>query len=814
MKYNIAIDIATAKSCSSAKWKNTRTTWEAIVTSLKETERTGETIKQYYSYTKDKQDSIKDVGGFVGGKLLPGTNKLKGKDVTFADPYGWRRKGFVAHRQLVALDIDFGSIDTWLDFLLLEAAGAIYSTHKHTEDNPRLRIVFPLDRPVSPDEYECIARVVASWINIEVFDDTTYQPTRLMYYPSTAKDGEYFFAFTDAPIMSADAVLGELDDWTDVSSWPQSSREKETKRPSGDKVEDPYAKHGIVGAFCRSYSIEEAIAEFLVDVYVPCDDLGPDRYSYVNGSTSGGLIVYDHKLAYSHHNTDPAGGKLCNAFDLVRLHKFADLDEKIKEGTDPTKMPSYKAMSDFAGKLKPVKKEIVRERRENQGAEYDDQIEQSREVGEADDWVGELETEGKSARIKNTIDNVVRILTNDENLKDRLGFNEFEQRETVVKALPWDKPGLTYPRPMLDSDDAELRLYLERCYDITSVGKITDGITVVLRANSFHPVKDYLNACTWDGVERLDTLLIDTLGAPDTPYTRAVSRKFFTAAVARIFRPGVKFDNMLTIIGDQGIGKSTLLNLMGGVWFSDSITSVGDAKAVEGLQGAWIIEMGELAGLRRAEVDAVKHFVAKKEDKYRVAYGKRISYFLRQCVFAGTTNEDDPLRDATGNRRYWIVNCKGGKIKWTVWDYMTEVVISQLWAEAKERYTQGELLFLDAEQEGEARRIQDAHLEKDDRLGLITEYLDRTLPATWEKMEPYERRQWMNDPANEGKIVRDSVCVMEIWAECFGKNPEDITRRDSFEIARALKTLREWVPVTSRKTKWYGPQKQYHRGRE
>lgn len=806
IKHDIPLIIATAKKCGAAKWKNEKTTWAKVTESLSATERTSETIKQYQGFTREHQGQIKDVGGFVGGKLLGGTAKIKGKEVTFNPPFGWRRKGFVEYRQLVALDVDFGTLDVWLDFKLMDVAGLFYTTHKHEPDNPRFRIVFPLDRKVNPEEYECIARLVASRLGIEHFDDTTYQPTRLMYYPSTSKDGEFIYDMVDAPIMVADELLADLDDWTDVTTWPTSSREKEVRRATAEKVEDPLAKTGVVGAFCRSYTIEEAIAEFLPDAYAPCEEMGEDRYTYINGTTPGGLVVYDHKLAFSHHNTDPASGKLCNAFDLVRLHKFGDLDEKAKDDADTSKLPSFKAMTEFAGNLKEVKKEIVRERRDNQGADYDEIIDYARKVGDMDEWIGGLEMEGK--KIKNTIDNVVRILMNDEHLKDRFGFNEFDQRETAVKALPWDRPGIKYPRPLVDADDAQLRLYLERCYEITTVTKITDALTVVVQGCAYHPIKQYLEACEWDGVERLDALLITTLGAPDTLYTRAVTRKFFTAAVARIYLPGTKFDNMLTIIGAQGTGKSTLLARMGREWFSDSITTVNDNKALEGLQGAWIIEMGEMTGMRKADVEAVKHFASKKEDRYRVAYGKRLSYFPRQCVFAPTSNEDDPLRDATGNRRYWVVNCKGGTPITSVWDYLDDVTVAQLWAEARQRYQDGEPLYLDAEREKDAQEIQDAHLEKDDRLGLIQEYLSRTLPEKWEDLEPYERRQWLKDNP-EGTVERRTVSIMEIWAECLDKDPVNITRRDSFEIARAIKSMRDWVPDGLLRLKWYGVQKVY-----
>lgn len=797
LKYNITLDIATASTRRAAKWQNKRATWQDIVNTLSQTERTPETIKQYFSYTKDRQDEIKDVGGFVGGYLREGR----------------RKKGHVDYRQIVSLDVDFGDLDLWINYGLLEYAGCMYTTHKHRPEAPRFRIVFPLDRKVSPDEYEAIARVVANWLGIDDFDDTTYQPTRLMYYPSTSKDGEFVFNYSDGPIMNADEVLAELPDWHDPTTWPVSSRERNAIRASkADKVEDPEDKDGIVGAFCRAYAMHEAISEFLDDVYTPCEELGEDRYSLIGASTSGGLVIYDDKLAYSHHATDVTSGKLCNVFDLVRLHKFGDLDEKVKSDTGITKLPSYKAMANFAGRLAPVKKEIVRQRRERTTAdEYDELESDAREKATTDEWIAELETEGKQGKIKNTINNVVLILQNDDNLKGCFGFNEFEQRETAIKALPWDKNVSRYPRPLCDADDAELRLYLERCYEVTSKGQITDGLTVVVKGNSYHPVRDYLDAVTWDGEERLDALFINLFGAPDTPYTRAVTRKAFTAAVSRIYNPGCKYDYVLVLVGDQGIGKSTTLAKMGGEWFSDSVPTLVGKEALESIQGSWLIELGELAGLRKAEVDAVKHFISKREDRYRVAYGKRVEHFPRRCVFFGTTNEEDFLRDVTGNRRFWVVNCKGGKNRLDFKTYLTPVIVAQLWAEAKERLAQGEPLYLAEDGlEEEARVIQDKHLEKDERSGLITEYLDRLLPTNWDDLDTYQRRNWLADEKNEGTEERRDVCILEIWAECLGKDPNSITRRDSIELGRIMKTVKGWRPYGGViRFKHYGVQKAF-----
>ena len=803
LKYNIPLDIAVAKSCNAVKWRNRTLDWLHVVNRVSETFRTEETITEYFAMSKDKQDVIKNVGGFVGGKLSGGTviNKKTNKPEEITEPYGIRRKGHILHRQLVALDVDFGNLDVWLDFINLDYAGAFYSTHKHTPAKPRLRILFPLDRPVSPDEYEAIARTVASWLGIDLFDDTTYQPIRLMYYPSTSSDGEFLFAYNDAPVASADAILETLDDWTDPLTWARSSREAKVKETFGsDTVERPENKAGVIGAFCRVYSIQDVITEFLEEVYSPCPEMGTDRFSYAGGSTAGGLLIYDTVFAYSHHASDPAGNRLCNAFDLVRLHKFGDLDEE----------KSNKAMTEFASKLTEVKRELVRTKRTEGATAYDEIEDESRKIATADEWIGELECDGKG-KIKNTIHNVSTIILNDENLKDRFGYNEFECREVITKRILWDKPETNYPRAVIDSDDSQLRLYLERSYGITIKSAIEDGLNIAIRSNSFHPVKQYLRACEWDGIERLDSLYITLFGADDTPYLRAITRKAFTAAVARIFNEGCKFDYVTVIVGEQGIGKSTALSLLAGQWFSDSVTTLQGKEAIESIQGAWLIELGELAGMRRAEVDAVKHFISKREDRYRVAYGKRIEYFPRRCVFFATTNNEDFLRDVTGNRRFWVVPTHGRTGGMNPNDYLDPLTVSQIWAEARYRFEEGETLFLDNDLEGVAKKIQDAHLEKDDRSGLISEYLDRLLPKNWHTLDPYSRRNWLADEGNKGEIVREEVCLLEIWAECLGKNPEDIKRMDSYEIAKILKCMRNWKTDTSKRVKFYGLQKIYKR---
>lgn len=788
------LDIATAgkPARDSKKWRNKKMSWDDVLDMIEHTRRTGETLKEYFAMPKPEQDSLKDVGAFVGGYLRDGR----------------RLKANVEHRQVLALDVDHGeNMDVWLDFDALGITGAMYTTHKHRPEKPRYRLVIPMDRPVSYEEYEAVGRQVAEWLGIDNFDDTTYQANRLMYLPSSSVDGEYLFDEVNGPWLCVDEVLSEMADWRDASTWPRSSREldRHAEYQRKDKAEDPREKPGVIGAFCRAFTISEVLERFLSDKY---DHDEGERWTYKGGSTSGGLIVYDDTFAWSWHSTDPVGDRCVNAFDLVRVHRFGDLDEG-KPDKGPTAWPSYRAMMELASELREVKRGMLEQRRESadEFAEMN-----AREVGASEEWLDRLECE-KSGLPKQTIANVVLVFNNDKNLVGRFGFNEYEERETAVSRLPWDPPGTRYPRPLKDSDDAQLRLYLEQVYNLVGKSQITDALTVVLRGNSYHPIKTYLNALEWDGEERLDYLFIDLFGAADDDYTRAVTRKSLVAAVARVYEPGCKYDQMVIIAGDQGVGKSTVLKKLGGDWFSDSLDTLIGKEAQEAIQGSWIIELAELDAMRSAEVRGVKKFVGKQEDRYRVAYGKRVEFFPRRCVFFGTTNESDFLKDVTGNRRFWVINVLGKRGVTTVWEYLTPATVAQIWAEAKHYYKEGEeYAKLPEELEIIAKKIQDDHLEQDDRMGMVEEYLERKLPAGWDDMDTPDRRTWLEDAGNVGKFERPRVCAMEIWAECLGNNPAAMTRGDSFSLGRMLKSLRGWSPYNnSLLCKPYGKQKAWVR---
>lgn len=798
VKFDGLLNLAIGKSRKDTKWKNTEMLWSDFLKRIETTTYTHETYAAYLAADKARQDEIKDVGGYVGGYVN----------------HGRRKTDNILNRQLITLDIDFGDLTIWETYIMLYGnAAAIYSTHKHSPESQRLRLVIPLDRPVFTDEYQAIARRIAGDLGIDSFDDTTFEPSRLMYWPSTAKDGVYVYESTDDVWLSADSILEAYFDWTDASSWPESSRVRQRLERSAKKQGDPTAKTGLVGAFCRSYTIADAIDTFLSDVYLRCSDT--DRYTYTAGSTTAGLVLYDEVFAYSHHGTDPISGKLCNAFDLVRIHKFGLQDEDAKEQTPNNKLPSYQAMLEFAAEDDKTKALLSKERFEGlredfEGVDLEDE--------DALEWTALLDMD-KKGNLKNTIENIKIILENDLNLKKRFRLNEFEKREMVVGGVPWDKDKAA--RCMTDLDDAELRGYMEKVYQLTTWSKIKDALDSVIKVNAYHPIKDYLNRLEWDGVERVDTLLIDYLGAEDSEYTRTVTRKSLVAAVARVYQPGIKYDYTLTLVGGQGIGKSTILRKLGCKWFSDSFATVQGKEAIEQVQGVWIIEISELAGLKKAEEEAIKQFISKQCDRYRAAYGKRVEDYPRQCAFFGTTNTFNFLKDKTGNRRFWPIACESQEPVKDIFK-LSQDDIDQIWAEVYHLYKKKETLYLPPELEKIARLIQTYHKEINEKEGLIAEYLEKELPENWYSLSIYDRRNYIhNDPslldgANQ-TIKRSRVCASEIWCELFRGELKDLNRRESGAIYDALRSLENWeeydINVNKGRLKFgiYGVQKAFLR---
>lgn len=775
LRHDGEIAISVGKSRLETNWKNRTLLYSDLVRKLSQTTRTPETYNEYKKLSKKDQGSIKDVGGFVGGPLK-----------------GNRRKGdAVSWRHLITLDIDYPKGDIWsIVESVIGHACVMYSTHAHCPDNPRLRLVIPVSRSVTPDEYPAVARSIAGDIGIDFFDDTTYQPHRLMYWPSTSADGEYLFKVLDAEWLNPDTVLAKYPDWTDSNYWPESSRMKETRQKLAEKQGNPLSKPGVIGAFCRTYTVTDAIDVFLASVYASAGD---GRYTYTEGSTSGGLVIYDgDTFCYSHHGTDPISGLLVNAFDLVRIHKFGHLDDEAKANTPTVKLPSYSAMAELA----VTDGEVLQTMGEEQLAEA---MADFNAISDGKGWFKKLKR-NKQAKIESTAPNVILLLENDFNIAGRMVTDEFSRRITIIGDLPWRKLDRKLGVFWGDADDSGLRNYLSRAYGVKGKDIITDALREVLLKNTFHPIKDYLNGLNWDGLSRLDTIFIDYLGAEDNVYTRAVTRKTLVAAVARIMEPGTKFDYMPVLVGAQGVGKSYLINRLGQKWYSDSVYTVSGKEAYEAVQGSWIIEMAELAATKKSEVEAVKHFISKQEDRFRVSYDKWTSFFPRQCVFIGTTNNPVFLRDQTGNRRFWPIAVNKDNVKKSIWADLTQSEVDQIWAEAYAAWLIGETLHLDKEITDIALSIQAEYTEESEKAGLVREYLNLLLPDDWDKRDLSDRRNFIHNTdfgeQIQGTILRGRVCVMEIWAELFEGDPKHLNQMTAREINDILQNTDGWIRYT------------------
>lgn len=805
LRYDFEIDLATAHSRMAKKWKNKKWKWSELVARCAETKRTDESVKEYAAMNREEQSAVKDVGGFVGG-FLGG---------------GQRKTAAVLWRSMATLDIDYGTDQVWDDLTMqFGFAALLYSTHKHAPGKPRYRIVIPFSRPVKPGEYEPICRKIAEAVGIDLFDVTTYQLARLFYWPSTSRDGEFVFEWQDGPACNPDDFLRSYADYRDASQWPASAREGEVVRREIGKAEDPTAKRGVVGAFCRTYAIEDAIEKFLPDIYEKTASEG--RYTYRAGSVAGGLVCYEGRFAYSHHETDPASGKLCNAFDLCRLHLFGVFDEGSSAG-NVTRLPSYVKMQEFAAADPDTRKQMAKERWEQAGADFGG-IGTADNGGGADagkgegrgsmEWMTALDYD-KRGVLKPTAGNIMAVLENDAGLKGKLYLDTFSSFNMVRGGLPWDKEAKSWS----SRDEANLRIYLENRYSLTGRDKIHDAVVAVMTKNQLHPVREYLGSLEWDGTPRLERLVTDYIGAEDTPLNRAMTRTHFVAAVARVMTPGVKYDHCLIIQGKEGIGKSSLFSLMGGEWFSDSLTTMEGKEGMEQLRGVWILELSELDSMKRSEATTVKKFISKETDCYRPAYAVEQVNFPRQCVFCGTTNERYFLKGDDGNRRFWVIAADDSLRKM---GNPREAIIrdrDQLWAEAAALWRNGHPVELPGGLVREARQMQeDFNEERDDPLeGLLRSFLDMKLPPDWPTWDLNRRRAYLRNPdplEAEATIGRNRFCIAEFVCERLGKDMGDkeykyLARR----VGNIMDRIDGWERVSSSRhaKALYGIQKAFRR---
>ena len=782
--------VCTGSSRNSKKWRNKEMSWGDLIMKLSSTKYTSETLDEYMAMTKDRQAEIKDVGGIVCGTLKEDAMS-KGKDA------GRKTKDNICTRSIITLDIDDCPAGYNPKPVLMErlphVEALVHTTHKHTHEHPRWRVYIPLSDPLTPFYYEAIARQIGSIIGMEYLDKSTFQPNRLMYWPSTSKGAEYLYDRIPGYPISTRKVFTLWPHLKRESQWPRHPQEEQvTPQSVMTEREGVYSndrkplttveKTGIVGAFLKAYPIEEAIDVFLPDVYKPA---GLGRYTYLGGSSEGGLVIYDGMFAYSNHATDPANnGHDNNAFDLVRIHKFGYLDSQTSRTTRADRLPSYVAMADMAREDRHVKIVIAAARDAEMGEDFSDIDPDSDSV---EDWKLELEV-NRTGGYVDTNRNQDIIMMHDE-VFSLIRYDEFRRINIIGNPSLLD---CSSPR-IGDEHLRNIATRYEQKYSLRlSVNRIVEILSGTQSRRGFNPVHDFIRKEEWDGVERVDTLLVRCLGAKDNDLVHAQTRAWMIGAVKRAFEPGCKFDYMLVLTGPQGIGKSTFLWALAneGEFLNESLQlDMATKDLIEQLNNGWIFEIAELGGLRTAkDTDKIKALITKVSDTMRKAYGHEVEDYPRHCALAASTNDTSFLIDPD-SRKFWVVKVAGmGNMEWLAWLHNN---LHQVWAEAYTYYKQGQNVFLSMEMEKRARKVQKSYniVNEDPLTAVIAAYLDYNLKDSWRKLNKRERREFIENYNSEddlNTLRRNKICAAEIFNEVYESKGKCSARHINKRIMPAI----------------------------
>lgn len=758
-------------------WPSKPVTWPMFVRELEQARRMPVSMAEYGAMDNAGRSRHKDGPGFVGGAFRDGSrtpSASTGRDLLTFDLERKKGNGSLPQDivEIVLREFQFEHL--------------IYPTPSHTDASPRYRVVAPLSRTVSAYEYDGITRFLAAKIGFHNVDPVSYRVNQFMYFPVVPSDAEYTTFRNEAPWLDVDAFIASCPGWDIPQSWPGKS---DTADYFAKSAKHAYESPGIIGAFNEAVgSIRDAIDRYLSDVYEPHGG----NYSFIGGSTVGGLKVYDDKeLAYSFHQSDPANtGHCINAFDLIRVHVIGNMDTEASGG-----ISDMDAMQAWADVHVPEYKIVLAKRQSKEADRRAEAAAEKEAAGDPDAWMSRLAMNSRG-NVQATIDNFREIIRNDPDAPFRVSYDLFAQRQLRVN----HDGTREYWR---DACDAEIRAYCETHHGIHSVSKYDDAVRKETEKASFDPLKDYLNGLVWDGVSRIDTMLTDFMGAQDDRYAREISRSWMLGAVERGLVPSpfpfrvAKYDYMLILKGPQGIGKSTFFKLLArnAEWFTDSLQKIeADKDTRMTLLGKWIIEIGELAGMSKSEAKAVKAFLSAEKDDFRPPYGRQIISQPRRCVFAGSSNDMEILRDATGSRRFMVLDVEGYK---SAKAPLTPETVDQLWAEAVWLHKSGVAAEPSDWLKAETAIRNSAFEVTDEWEAAIGDYLTRPLPHKWHKMDKEERAKKLQilrvEDENAPELARANaeangyellpfVCRKELFEQALGKKLDDMKAQDAARI--------------------------------
>lgn len=742
-------DIATAPKRDSRHWSQGRITWREIVAWC------------------ETPASRKEAGNYVLGKLRDSV----------------RNKTTIISRSVIALDADTprpGFVDSFET--LFDGAALIHSTYSSSPDEPRFRVLIPTDRDMLPDEYHAAVTVLMERFGADQFDPGSVQPERYMFKPAAQERAWFSYTEIEGEPVSVDELLADFTE--DLSTLPMPSAHK--------KKRNPFELDGVVGAFNRVYT---DWADLITEYELPYQPAGLDRWQLVGSRSVAGMgpIAGAEGLVFSHHVNDPAYGRTCSAFDLVRLHRFGELDDAKSDDTPINRLPSYNAMCDLATVDARVIGELVGGDFSHLGTDDDH---------DDPDWRLRLSISSRTGQPNDIIGNWDLIRDHDPAFRG-LRFNELGLCVETETDLPW-RPRSRGGSTFSSTDQAALAHYLEREYRIRPPRFLVDELVrTTAQRRYFNPVREYLEGLTWDGTPRMETSLP---GVRPTSYTRMVARKSLVAAVARALNPGCKWDHTLVLFGSEGIGKSYWVDRMA-KGFSATLGRIGDKDTLLTMQRTWIMVSDEGYSLKKADADVQKEFLTRTEDVFRLPYERESVAHPRHCVIWGTTNDEVFLRRQEGNRRFLIVRCEN-RVDFAA---MTDEYVDQVWAEAVAAYRAGELLFLGDNESKIASAEREQFIEEDALAGLVDDFLSTLVPAKWDSMSPQSRAEWMRDRADgivaAGTEPLTRVCSTQIWVEVLGRRIGDHRRTDLLDITAVLKRAPGWRILPGRhRMPGYGPQ--------
>ena len=751
------------------------------------------TSKQWYQVTITWDE-------FVEGAQEPATKKDCGAYMAGKATSTIRKDSRVEYRSMVTLDADNADPELPARVGGLGLTCLVHSTYSHTTDNPRYRVIIPLMGPgLTEEEYPRAARGLMEALGKEQFDKTCDQPKRIMYFPSAANPDQYeVYSYDGEPATAR----GLLERFGGFSSTPEHKRGPKT---------DPYKLPGVIGAFNRLYDMNRVVEEFKL----PYEQVDENRWHYIHAKSDGGVCVYPDGYVYSNHASDPAGGRALCMFDLVAMHKFVDLDEEAGTQLDtaPKDRPSIrKAMQEFT-ELPDVKAEMM-------GLN----IEPTGEDEAPSDWVSKLHVHPKTGK---TLDDAYnwRLLSEHDPVLTGLAYNTMNLATVTLCDFPWRKVTPGKNDQLTEADREEISDHLECTYNMRypSERRLNGAISKVAQKNAFHPVEEYLEDLQWDGESRIETWLPGEANS----YKRSVARLTAVQAVARALDPGVKVDNCLILSGGEGLGKSWFIERMSRGWTCTlGPIDRGSARdTIMIMSRSWVAVADEGYSLKKADADNMKNFITRTHDEVRLPYARETEFLPRRQVIWGTTNDPTFLRAQEGNRRFLIVNVTE-KLDF---DKYTKEYVDQVWAEAVHIWKESRakygvegnpvLRLSDAEEEV-AKEVRGEATEEQPLVGLIQNYLETLVPENWERMSVDDRIKWLR--SSEQGLVKpgthriDRVCSLEIWRVLLENKDAKISRRDSLEIADALRKIPGWESSGAKRASFphFGQQRFFSRVEE